>query len=426
MTAARAAVLRLLAASWGQLLAAIILLGSLRVYTETMPAERFGEAMLVLGGLGLIDGFASMAFTQTCAQYLKDHTSRDDRRGLGLGMARLAVIPFAVVVGLGVLATLPFVERTVVPELLAAAVLYLFAEPVRAVGRAMAQLDRRFSLASAWQTAEAAATLGISWLLIRQSGGTGGDLLLGAVAGRALAAALFLPLAMGPPAHWRPNAGMAGTIRREAFAFARPVAAMAPVGWLAFYLDRYLVGAMVGLEAAGLFAALSGAVSRPFSIASAGLTNLFRPDLLDEAAGRPPAHSRPLRRWIAYGLAIGTLGAGSFALLGDWISGLLIADQHGSAHLGGTLMAVLALSQCLVVVTHAVENRLLVANLMRRVLLWESMALIFGAPLIALAAGLAGSVGAAWGRVANEGLKLLAVALIFHFSITRLSRASKP
>ena len=50
---------------------------------------------------------------------------------------------------------------------------------------------------------------------------------------------------------------------------------------------------------------------------------------------------------------------------------------------------------------------------------------LVGAPLIALAASLAGSVGAAWGRVANEGLKLLAVSLILHFAVTRLARAPK-
>lgn len=403
---------RLLAVSWGQFVAALVLLGSIRLYTELLPADRFGEAMLVLGGLGLVDGLTSMAFGQTCAQFLKDRADPSRRRSLGLALALRVYPRFALIAAIGCAVFAVFSDIRAVAMLALAGVLYVLGEPLRMVSLTVLQLERRYTLGSMWTALDALFSVAVSAALILFVSDQGGVLLLGAILGRAATTILLGAVILGNPRHWHADREAAREIWPRALAFSREVALMAPLGWLGFYLDRYLVGTFLGLEAAGLFAALGGAVNRPYAIVTAGLTNLFRPELLDQAAGRAPKISRPLLRWLGLCAVIGAAGTIAFLLLGDLVARWLIADSHGLIQQAGTLMTIMALSQWLVIQTHAVDNALLARGVARRMLVWQTVVLVAGAPLIALGAIKFGVFGAAWGRVGNEGLKLLAASAL--------------
>jgi O-antigen/teichoic acid export membrane protein len=194
------------------------------------------------------------------------------------------------------------------------------------------------------------------------------------------------------------------SLRAKAAAFAAPVSAMAPIGWLSLYLDRYIVGVVVGPAAAGVLAALSGAIVRPYAIVSAALTNFFRPDLLDEVAGR--GRQGTLASWIWTALAIGGAAFVGVALVGGWaVRFLLSFDQPVSW--GDRLLLVLAASQAIQLVRHAVDNRVLAQGRSGTLLSAQLVAVALGIPLIAAGALLGGPVGAAGGRGANEIVLLL-------------------
>lgn len=398
---------RLLAAGWGQALSALLQLVALRFYTQWMAPEPFGLAMLALGTLALADGLGAMAFAQALARLLKDHAARDQRIGLALGLA-LPFTGWVLVLALGGLC-LAWAWLGAAGMLLCAigALAMIATEGLRNAGQVVAQLERRFTLVSAWAAAEAMAVLACSIAALQLTAVHPAALPVGLLFGRALTALGFAPLALGPPRTWRPDRAAAAAARPEALRFGWQVALMAPLGWFGIFADRFIVGATTGLGNAGIIAALTGAVVRPFAIASLGLTNLYRPDLLDEESGRAPLHDRPLRAWLLAAFAIGLAGIAGFALLGPVIADFLLRFPTPGVNAGG-LMVLIAVSQAMVLLTHAVDNRLLAQGRSQPMLAAQLAVMVLGLLLIALGASWLGLVGAALGRCANEALKLAA------------------
>lgn len=404
---------KVLAASWGQVVVAVVALLAIRIYTALLTPDAFGVAMLVLGGLSLIDGVLGSAFGQTATVMLKDSRDGTARLRLGLAlaleMARPALGYLATAwATVAVLAAAGIAREWTLPLVVLAPV-YLLAEPVRVVGQAVLLLDRRLGTLSLWLAVDALATVAISSALLRAGVASGWVLVIGAMTARAATTAAFAAALFGGELQGGIDRTGAKALRRQALAFAAPVSAMAPIGWLSLYLDRYIVGVAVGPAAAGVLAALSGAMVRPYAVVSAALTNYFRPDLLDQAAGRLGDGRRPLARWITVAVVIGIAGVIAVALLGGWAVDFLLSFDQPVAW-ADQLLLVLAGSQLIVLVRHAVDNQVLARGRSGSLLSAQLVAVAFGIPLIAAGALLGGPVGAAIGRACNEGL-LLAVTL---------------
>lgn len=398
-------------AGWGAALSGVLLFISLRIFTTELDSETFGIAMLVLGMLALVDGISTMAFGQVLALLLKDREAGPERQALALGLARMLVPILASLAVIAVLVCWVTLGEASAALLALIAIPFCLTEGLRSAAQMLALLDRRYAIISGWTAAEAAATLAFSLLAIRFTAGAPIALLLGGMSARILLGLVGSCLVMGNPLAWRADRAGARAVRPQAIAFGWSVAAMAPLGWLGSFSDRYVVGATVGLGPAGILAALSGAAMKPYSVVSTGLTNLFRPDLLDEAAGREPVHQKPLSRWLYLALGIGLAGIAAFWLLGDAIANWLIRFPTPGTD-AGTLLVVIAASQLLVLMTHPFDNALLAAGRGRSLLLVQLLVLLGGIPLIAFGAIQFGTIGAALGRVANEGAKLLAAAAL--------------
>ncbi len=402
---------RLVAAGWGQALAALLQLVSLRIFSGTTPPDMFGLAMLGLGALAFADGLGTMTFSQVLAHTLKDFDDRQDRIGLALGLA----FPFTFwlcLIGLAGLALAWWTMGTAGALLAASGLIAMVAtEAVRTTGLLFVQVERRHLLQSSWYALEAFAVLGCSLAMLGLTHGHPAALVAGMLIARALVCLCMAPLALGPARTWRPDRPGARAILPAAIGFGWSVMAMTPLGWLGLFADRYIVGATQGLAEAGLLAALTGAVVRPYAIATAGLTNIYRPDLLDEAAGRLPQHPHPLRSWLLAALWIGLAGMAGTVLLGQLVADFLVRYPTPGID-RGLLMILIAGSQLLVLMTHAIDNRLLAVGRSKALLASQIAVTLLGLPLIALGALWIGLLGAALGRLANELLKLLAAWLV--------------
>lgn len=396
---------RVMSASWGQLVAALVLLLSLRLYSARLAPEDFGVAMLALGMFSLLDGLGSMTFSQVLSHQLKDFTDRAERIGLafGLGLGFAGWLALLLVVSL-ILAWF-WLGLDALRWLIPAAIIFWLCEVPRAVGMALGLLERRIGLLSAWNAFDALLAVGCSLLFIELTGQHPASLVLGALAGRAAGALVMAPIVLGSPRQWQADRRAAAAARGSALAFGWSIAIMTPLGWLAAFADRYIVGASVGVVEAGVLAALAGAVMRPYGVLSSGLTNLFRPDLLDQAAGRRTAVGQPLRRWLASALALGALGLLLFVLLGEAIANFLVHFPTPGLDRGHLVIA-LAASQVLVLMTHAFDNRILAEGRSRALLGVLAFALAGGLPLVALGAAYQGAEGAVWGRFGAELLRL--------------------
>lgn len=402
---------RIVAASWGQAAAALLQLVSLRIFSGAMPPDVFGLAMLGLGALALADGLGAMAFSQVLAQTLKEFGTRHERIGVALGLA----IPFTAwlaALGLVGLALAWWVLGSGGALLLSLGLaIMLLTEGVRTAGQLVVQLERRYLLQSLWYALEALTVLGCSLILLHMSGDHPAALVAGTMLGRGVISIAMAPFALGRPDQWHFDRKTARAILPAAVGFGWSVAVMTPLGWLGVFADRYIVGATQGLAEAGMLAALTGAVVRPYAIATAGLTNIYRPDLLDEAAGRQPQHPRPLRGWLVAALWIGLAGIAGTALLGQYLADFLVRYPTPGVD-RRLLMILIAASQLLVLMTHAIDNRLLALGRSKALLGSQVAVTLLGLPLIALGAIWFGLIGAALGRCANEALKLVAAWLV--------------
>lgn len=405
---------QLAAAVWGQAVAALVMLLSLRLYSQLLEPEAFGLALLATTALALIDGLGAMAFAQTLAHQLKDRDGRSARIGLALGLGRWFALWQVLLHGIGVLLVWWWFGLEATLWVLPAVVLFCLSEIPRAAATTIALLERRLALLSSWNALDAIAITAGSLAFILATDRHPVALLLGALTGRTISCALLATTALGPLRGWWMDHAAARLAAPGAAAFGWSVAIMAPLGWLGAFADRYIVGATIGLAEAGVLAALAGAVMRPFGVLASGMSNIFRPDLLDQAAGRQPRHGRPLRRWLTSALLIGLAGIFAFWLLGDPIGRFLVTFRTPGVD-RGQLMTLLAASQMLVLMSHAFDNRLLADGKSRRLLAAQVLALAAGLPLVLLGAHLAGAEGAAAGRLAAEFIRLAGVAaLVFH------------
>ncbi len=415
---------KFVAAAWGQAVAALVMLLSLRLYSSLLAPEVFGQALLATTALALIDGVGSMAFAQTLAQLLKNEETRSARIGLALGFGRWFAAWQGILYGIAVLLVWVWFGLGVTLWLLPVVVLFCLLEIPRAAGMTLAMLERRFGLMSAWNALEASLVVIMSLVFIYFTGYHPVALVLGSLSGRALTSAVLVRTALGPPGEWSINRAAARLALPKAAAFGWSIAIMAPLGWLGAFADRYIVGATVGMVEAGVLAALAGAVMRPYGVLSAGIANILRPDLLDQAAGRPPRHPRPLLTWLKIAMLAGIGGIGTFWLLGDLLADFLIAFPTPGID-RGQLMTLIATSQMLVLMAHAFDNQLLADGQSKGLLATLVITLLLGLPVVGLGAHLAGAEGAAAGRVAAEFLRMAGSAILLGYGLGWIGRRGK-
>lgn len=199
---------------------------------------------------------------------------------------------------------------------------------------------------------------------------------------------------------------LAGRMRR----YALPLTPVGALGWVNGTGDRYVVAALVGLDATGLFAAVYAVTSRPFIALQGLLDALFRPRLYDAATRSDGAATRrALLAWLAAAGIFGGAGVVLFALLHALVADLLLGPGFREA---SWLMPLIALGY-LVLGLQAPLGRLLHARYRTDRVLMVS-AVTAAASLFATAAGVAlyGIAGAAAAVPLYFAVQLAATVLL--------------
>lgn len=409
----------LVAASWGQVLSAVVSLVSIRYYTSSLDAIMFGNAMLLLGILTFADGIIGMAFSQTLNHLSKEEADLNARLNLGLGFCLLFLKPAFVAFAFSSVVFVMFCVFAYYNEsyfvVLVAFLFYMTLEPFRICGQVNLVLSRHYTKQSIWMACDSIVAFISTMIFIRYFSPNVVSLLVGLVCGRVTTTVVAFGILFGWRSLFNSDLTRARLLRKKALSFALPVSAMAPLGWASLYIDRYAVSIIAGPASAGLLAALSGSVTRPFSIISAALTNYFRPDMLDHAAGRTGVHGNPLRAWIIIAGISGIIGVCIIAVFSKDIANFLIKFRYGSEY-APLLLVLLASSQVLVLLTHAVDNFLLAAGKSRALLFTQTFAVMLGLPMVLIGAVFGGVIGAAIGRIANEFIKLIFASYLAMFA----------
>ena len=249
----------------GQGIAAIGTLAGIRILTEVAPPALFGEFSLAVGMLSLVQGLAYQPFGQAALRYYFEWINSEDSE---TGLRRLLASTYArrfVVFSLGtVAASLLLVHFTKTSSLTVMLFLLLFAlEGWKTLEIVLANASRSQSVYAMLFTADAVLRPFASVGVVLASGPSVEAL----VAGQCIALAMVLctfHVWRAKPSRSMPGGAVEAKLVAGMKRFARPLLWLPLIGWMSGLADRYIVGGVLGLGAAGIYAAAYGLASRPF------------------------------------------------------------------------------------------------------------------------------------------------------------------
>jgi O-antigen/teichoic acid export membrane protein len=145
-----------------------------------------------------------------------------------------------------------------------------------------------------------------------------------------------------------------GGIEHRLTHYASPLVPLAVVGWTSGLADRYLIGGLVGLEAAGVYAAVYGLVSRPFLMVGATVELVLRQPYYEAVSRADRQRERViLVGWTGLVVGVSLLGLVCTLLWSEPIAGLLLGEPFRS---GAFLMPWIAAGYTLLVTAQVLER----------------------------------------------------------------------
>lgn len=396
----------------GQAASAIATLVGLRIITEMVPPAVYGAVALALGVVALAHGLAVGPLMQAVLRFYPDLAGvgqqGDLRRAALMALRKPGLLTFGTLALAGLSWALHQPQDAL---LVALALALLVAEAARSVEITFLNAARR-------QRAMALLMAADAWLrplavvaLVLAFGASGAVVMGGYLVGCVLALAGFrLAGRAGVQGFTRPVPASLGAadLSHRLWKYALPLTALPLIGWVSGQADRYIVGGMAGVAAAGLYAALYGLASKPFLMFSASVELALRqPYYARVSAGDHEAERRALALWLAVVRTVSLALFLLFVLFHAEIAALLLADEY-RAH--SALMGWIAAGYVLLGIAQVFE-RVCYAYHDTRGVLWvqasgAALSVLVAAPLI----WFHGIDGAAWAVPVYFGAQLLLAA----------------
>lgn len=413
---------------WGQLTVAVATFVGMRLYTELLDRGEFGMSMLGLGAIAFLDGLTVMALSQTMTALCSRLSVKKERRVLSSG---LAVLAFAAV---GLLVVVGAVSIALVslfwPGLLhlwwlpVVILVYLAVEFAKVSVQSLQVIEADYLRFSLWSAGEAAIGVAIicGMLVVWQPSWMA--FLIAHVLSRLISCSLFT-LLFTRDRHWRVvDLSVARKALAEALRYGAPVAAMAPLGWISTFLDRFIIASLLGTATTGVYVAATSLVSRPYALTTSILTNYFRPQLYAGATTEGGAPNRAVAgRWLVAASIIGLAGSGALWLLGTPIVTLMLAADYRIGAVA--LMVGFGCAQTLSIMTHALDNAILATGRSASLLKIQTGLSIATLTLIPLGIWWHGAFGAVMARAVAELIKFGGTLLLtIHITAAVRSRAA--
>ncbi|MCX7902538.1 MAG: lipopolysaccharide biosynthesis protein [Burkholderiaceae bacterium] len=338
----------------GQALSALGTLVGLRLVTEAVPPSVYGTVALAVGMVALAQGVSAVPLMQAVLRFYPEFESASEGMLLRRALLRSLRLPAAgsLLVLIAVLAA--WLQTTSEESLGVTAlcgVLFLV-EVARSVELTLlnAKRDQRtmalLVMADAWARPVAAVVM--VWLAADSAAAVIGGYLLGAVAPLAIFY-LFrrLTVVAGPTAE-------EALAAKRLWTYAKPLVPLPFVGWVSGQADRYLLAAVVGMQPAGIYAALYGLASRPFLMLAAGIELALRQIYYGYvSAGNRVEERRTFWLWLAASLGASLSLLLAIALFHQQIAALLLAAEY---RVHSALMIWIAAGYVLAAVTQVVER----------------------------------------------------------------------
>jgi O-antigen/teichoic acid export membrane protein len=317
--------------------AALGTLLGVKLLTHLLPPETFGVVSLGLSSVALLIAALSTPFTQAVMHlypaYAQQGRLQQLREGLRLAARRMkwwvAASAFAAIVTCWI-----FSHEHV--SLVLLLMLLLASDVRRSLHTSVLNAAQRHGRYALWVACDA-------WS--RPLAAAAAVLVAGQSATIIIAAHLFASLVLttlfaerswsgsrtGEPTSefTRDNASQLGA---RMWQYALPLIPVGVIGWSNNLSDRFIIGGMLGVDAAGVYAATFGLASAPFIMLTTVLEQAFRPEYQNAVtAGDYGRADRQLLRWIIVTLLVASVGVLAFLFWREHVAALLLGPQYRAA-----------------------------------------------------------------------------------------------
>ncbi len=324
---------------FGQVSVALAALVSVRLLTELMAANQYGQFTLLISMVTLVFGLACRNVMLAGMRFRADYSEPAETAALRLVTSRIR--NWALAAGVAVLGVGGAVFGTEVglpPWIGLLMGLVLVSDVLRTYETSLLNAARRQRILSIWSAIEAwGRPLAAGAILLTIGGGASAvlvaygtiTLLISLVFGRliALEGRGAIPRPVEGAQESRP-APAPVALQRRVITYMLPLMPIPFMNWTQSVGDRYLIAGLIGLEEAGLYAATYGLVAQPFLMVTAFLDTWLRPRFFESVAkGEAMARDRIFLFWLVLAAAIGTFGVLCFHFLHEWVASILLAED---------------------------------------------------------------------------------------------------
>jgi len=335
----------------GQILSALGVLLGLRVLTSLLSPHVFGEVVLVSGIVLMAEGLAAGPLMQAVLRYYPEAaaTNRVEvLRAATMKYLNRSTLLTGVFCLIGFLLYSQFTPLS--PWIGPLTVALLVVDVLRQHEITLLNSARCQRIAALWVAADVWARPILAWAMITVTGPTVMATLTGYVG-----ASLTLLLLLAPwrirskvPSYKERTGGTCSASHGREWSsiqkqielneqqlgkcltrYAVPLIPLGVINWITDQADRFLIGALIGAEQAGIYAALYGLVSRPFLMAGGALELWMRPVYHEALLSRSGVREkRILQVWLRAILSIGIVGTIIFGIWQEGIAALLLAEPY--------------------------------------------------------------------------------------------------
>lgn len=343
----------------GQALSVVAVLVGLRVITGAVSPAVFGSVALAIGVVALAQGLAIAPMMQAVLRFYPDYPGNSGetvlrRTAIGALRAPVLILSVALALAIGIWSSVMHVGLAL--GLMCAALFVI--NSIRTVETSFLSAARKqrsmslLAVADAWLEPLCA-------LVALQVFGARADVVVG---GYALGSLLSL---LGFYALTRTRAvddagdslapdEQSVATQSRLWTYARPLMILPLIGWVSGQADRYIIGGLIGLQFAGLYAATYALASRPFLMLGSGVELVLRQIYYTEvSAGNDARRRKVFVFWLGAVLSIALALLAFIAVLHRQITAVLLAPEYRSY---SALMIPIAGGYVLAVCSQVVER----------------------------------------------------------------------
>jgi O-antigen/teichoic acid export membrane protein len=393
--------------AWGQILVAITVFISFRIYTEMLNPHDFGIIMMIMGLVALIDSVGLMTLNQTivsrCGKILNNKHQKIISVSLAFIFIKKSLILFLVIF---IISLFFFRDNLYILTFILLYFSYLVVESFKISQTSLLILNRKFNLYSLWIVVESISSLIAIYLFLHYMQDKVLAYLFGYFSSRLITSSFFAFL-IQPKLFYLNNIKYINNDLKEIMKYSIPIAYMGPLGWLSNYIDRYILGIMLNYSSAGIYSATSGIVGKPYSLVTNLFSNYFKPSMFAE--NRIDKVKKTLFIWILIVFVFGFISTIFLYLFGEFIVNIILAKEYRVGVLD--ILILFSISQTFAIATHASDNFLLSRGLSLKLLKLQIL-MIFLIIFVPIGIYFYGLTGAILAKCIVELLKFIIVTSI--------------